>query len=67
MEHNIENTPQDIGPTECANQTVVTMTKHILEAQKLEKSLWAQVVANPIYTLNQCPTRVLCFITPKEM
>ena len=24
------------------------------------------MVANAVYTLNQCPTKVLCFVTPKK-
>ena len=36
MEHEIRNMPQDIGQIECVNQTVVALTKRMLEAQKLK-------------------------------
>ena len=52
MEHDIESTSQVIGPTECANQTVIAMAKLLFETQKLEKLLWMKVVANVVYTLN---------------
>jgi hypothetical protein len=44
--------PQDIGPKECTNETIVAMEKHMLEAQKLKKSLWVETAANAVYTLN---------------
>lgn len=67
MEHGIGSTPQDIGLAECTNKTVVAMTKHMLKAQKLEKSPWAEAVTNTVYILNRCPMRALHSVTPKEM
>ena len=52
MEHDIESRPQDIGRTECANQIIATMAKHMLEAEKVQKSLCLEVVTNVVYTLN---------------
>lgn len=52
MKYDIESTPQDIEPTGSANGIIVAMTKRMLEAQKLEKSIWTKVVANAIYTLS---------------
>ena len=66
MEYGIENMPQDIGLTECENQTGVAMAKHMLEAKKLEKSLWAEAAANVIYTLNCCSMRALRSVTHEE-
>lgn len=66
MEHNIESTPQDSGPTEYANRIVVAMAKCMLKAQKLKKSLWIEGVANGVYTLNIYPTRVFLFVHPKK-
>ena len=66
MKHGNENTPQYIGPTECANRTIVAMAKCMLKAQKLEKSLWMEEVANAVCTLNRCPTRALCSIILEE-
>ena len=51
MEYGIESTSQDIGPLECAIQTVVTMARCMLKAQKFKKSLWTEGVANMVYTL----------------
>lgn len=31
---------------------IVAMTKFMLEAQKLKKSLWTEAMANAVYTLN---------------
>ena len=56
LENGIEGMPQDIGPIECTNWTIIAMTKRMLEAQKLEESLQVEVVANAVYTLNQYPT-----------
>ena len=42
MERGIESTPQYVGPAGCAIQSIVTMAKRMLEARKLEKSLWAE-------------------------
>src|ERR1700737_5615283 len=67
MERGIENTPQYIGPAGCAIQSIVAMAKAMLEARKLEKSLWAEAVANAVYTLNRCPTKALTSVTPEEM
>ena len=67
MEHGIESTPQHIGPGGCAIQGIVAMTKCMLKAQKLEKSLSMEAVANVDYTLNQCPTKALRFVTSKLM
>ena len=39
MEHGIESTPQHIGRAECAIESILTMAKRMLKAQKLEKSL----------------------------
>jgi hypothetical protein len=50
MEHIIEKTHQDIGPTKCANQTIVTIAKHMLKTQKLEKSLWMEAMSIMVYT-----------------
>ena len=44
--------PQDIGPIGCASQTVVAITKRMFKAQKLEKLLWTEAVANAVYALN---------------
>ena len=38
----------------------------MLEAQKLEKSLWTEAVANAVYTLNQCLMRTLPSVTLEE-
>ena len=43
------------------------MTNRMLEVQKLDKLRWGEAVANAIYTLNQCLTRVLCFVTSKTI
>lgn len=59
MEYDIKSTPQDIKLAECENRAFVAMAKRMLEAQKLEKSFWAEVVANVIYILNRYPTRAL--------
>ena len=67
MERGIENTPQYIGPAGCAIQSIVAMAKRMLEARKLEKSFWAEAVANAVYTLNRCPTKALTSVTPEEM
>ena len=67
MEHGIESTPRHIGPAGCAIQSIVAMAKRMLEARKLEKSLWAEAVANAVYTLNRCPTKALKTVTPEEM
>lgn len=67
IEHGIESMPLYIGPTECAIQSIVAMVKDMLKIQKLEKSLWTEAVADAVYTLNQCPTKVVRFITPEEM
>jgi hypothetical protein len=67
MESGIEITPQYIRPTSYAIQSIVAMAKRRHKAQKLEKSLWAEAVANAAYTLNQCPTKVLRSITPREI
>ena len=58
--------PQDSGPTEYTNQSIVAMAKHILKAQKLEKLLWKEAMANLVYTLNRCLSRVLHSVTLKE-
>ena len=63
MEHGM---PQDIGPPECTNHTVVAMAKQLLKAQKLKKSLWMEAVANTVYTLTCCLTMVLFFVTPTK-
>jgi hypothetical protein len=52
MQRGIESMPQGIRPMECANRTVVTMTKQKLEVQKLEKLSWTEAVANVVYTLD---------------
>ena len=67
VEHGIESTPQYIGPTECTIQSIVAMAKRMLEAQKLEKSLWAEAVTNAVYTLNRCPTKALHSVSPEEI
>jgi hypothetical protein len=67
MERGIESTPQYVGPAGCAIQSIVAMAKRMLEARKLEKSLWAEAVANAVYTLNRCPMKVLRSVTPEEM
>jgi hypothetical protein len=67
MERGIESTPRHIGPAGCAIQSIVAMAKRMLEARKLEKSLWAEAVANAVYTLNRCPMKVLRSVTPEEM
>jgi hypothetical protein len=67
MERGIESTPQYIGPAGCAIQSIVAMAKRMLEARKLEKLLWAEAVANAVYTLNRCPMKVLRSVTPEEM
>ena len=36
---------------EFGNRTIVTITKRMLEAQKLKKLLWADVLANAVYAL----------------
>jgi len=67
MERGIESTPRHIGPAGCAIQSIVAMAKRMLEARKVEKSLWAEAVANAVYTLNRCPTKALRMVTPEEM
>lgn len=52
MEHGIDGTFQDIGLAECANQTIVAMTKRMLEVQKLEKWLWTKTMSNAVYTID---------------
>jgi len=39
----------------------------MLDAQKLEKLLWAEAVVNVVYTLNRSATKALKSITPEEM
>ena len=67
MESGIESTPRHIGPAGCAIQSIVAMAKRMLVARKLEKSFWAEAVANAVYTLNRCPTKALTSVTPEEM
>ena len=67
MERGIESTPRHIGPAGCAIQSIVAMAKRMLEARKVEKSFWAEAVANAVYTLNRCPTKALRMVTPEEM
>lgn len=38
----------------------------MLEAQKLNKFLWVEAVANVVYTLNRCSMKALRSITPEE-
>lgn len=52
---------------ERANCTIMKMTRYMFYAQNLHKLFWVKVVANVIYTQNQCPMRVLHSITPGEM
>ena len=59
--------PRRIAPAICGTRGVVTMAKRMFEAQKLEKWLWAEAVANAVYTLNQCLTKALQSITLEEM
>lgn len=40
IEYNIVNIPEDILLVECANQTIVVMTKCMLKAKKFTKYLW---------------------------
>ena len=49
-----------------ANQAIVEMEKNMLHAHNLNKSFWAKIVANEVYTQNWCPTKVLDFIMPEE-
>ncbi len=58
--------PQQNGVAERANRTIVEMARSMLHAQKLDKSFWAEAVANAVYTRNRCPTRALDSITPEE-
>jgi hypothetical protein len=51
MKHGIDNMPQDIGQTQCRNQTTITMTKHMLETPKSKKSFWTKAVVNVVYKL----------------
>jgi hypothetical protein len=39
MKYGIVSMPQDIGQTQCANQTIVIIAKCMFKAQKLEKML----------------------------
>ena len=55
-----------IGPTEYVIQTIVVMTKHVFEAPKLEKLLWAKAVENTIYILNRCPIKALDLLHLKK-
>src|ERR1700737_1066549 len=67
MKSGIESTPRHIGSAGCAIQSIVAMAKRMLEARKLEKSLWAEAGAKAVYTLNRCPTKALTSVTPEEM
>jgi transposase InsO family protein len=58
--------PQENGLAERANCNLVEMTRSMLHAQNLKKSLWAEVVVNAAYTRNRCPSRALPSITPEE-
>ena len=51
---------------ERANRTIVDMPNNKLHAYKLDKSFWAEVVVNAVYTQNRCPTKALDSITSKE-
>lgn len=51
---------------ECENHTIVEMIRSMLHAHNLNKSFWAEVVANAIYTHNHCPMRVLPLMAPEE-
>ena len=66
MEYNVESMPRDIRRVACAIQAVVTMTQCMFETQRIKKSLWTEAVADAVYTLHQCLTRVLRFVTHEE-
>lgn len=58
--------PQQDGVVECANHTIMEMTRNMLYSQNFFKLFWMKVVANAVYTLNQCPTRMLDLITNEK-
>lgn len=46
--------------------TIVYMMRSMLHVQNLNKPYWAEPTLHADYTHNQCPTRVLPPMTPKE-
>ena len=38
----------------------------MIHAQHLKLELWAETVANAVYTCNRCPTKALVVMTPQE-
>lgn len=47
-------------------RSIVAIAMQMLEAQKLNKLLWVEAVANAVYTLNRCSMKALRSITPEE-
>ena len=59
-------TPQQNGVAERANRTIVEMARSMIHAQHLKLELWAEAVANAVYTRNRCPTKAVVAMTPQE-
>ena len=59
-------TPQQNGVAERANRTIVEMARSMIHAQHLKLELWAEAVANAVYTRNWCPTKAVVAKTPQE-
>lgn len=58
--------PQQNGVAERKNRTIVEMARSMLKTKSLANEFCAEAVHTSIYTLNQCPTKALLNLTPKE-
>lgn len=58
---------QDIGLVECANHTIVGMTKTTIEAQKLDKSFWAEIVIMQFIHSTDVQQRSCCLLQLNEV
>jgi len=59
-------TPEQNGVAQRKNQTVVEMTRSIMNAVGLLKKLWAEAVAAVVYILNISPTKAVMNQTPNK-
>ena len=63
---NIRRTPQQNGIAESKNQTIVEMTRSMLNDKTLSNDYSEKVVAVAIHILNISPTKAVRNITPYE-
>lgn len=65
-EHSAPYVPEQNGIAERENRTLGNLSRSMLEARSLPKSLWAEAVMTAAYVLNRVPNRADS-VTPYEM